>query len=51
MIQMAKCENCGSHVTEQYVRVFVPDDGQPECCPSCPGMIRDPSGQPREKKG
>jgi hypothetical protein len=39
---MPECQNCESHVTEQYARVFTPtgvDD--PRCCPNCMDKIRD----------
>jgi len=39
--EMPKCQNCGAHVTEQYVRVFVPDEiAQPRVCPHCPDKKR-----------
>ncbi|WP_443984560.1 DUF7563 family protein [Halorientalis marina] len=48
---MPECDNCGSHVTENYVRVFVPSGvDRPKACPSCPDMKRDGSGRAREKK-
>lgn len=48
---MPECENCGHHVTEDYVRVFTPPqyDG-PRCCPECDDMIRDPDGTVREAR-
>lgn len=34
---MAKCRNCGSHVTERYIRVQCADeDEDPPACPQCP---------------
>ncbi|MFB6146151.1 MAG: hypothetical protein ABEJ08_00505 [Halobacteriaceae archaeon] len=39
---MPECQNCGSFVTEQYVRVFAPDGhDQPRVCPHCEDVIRD----------
>lgn len=47
---MQQCQNCGGWVTDQYVRVFVPEEiDQPRACPSCPDMIRDEHGV-REKR-
>jgi NAD-dependent SIR2 family protein deacetylase len=39
---MPTCQNCGSFVTEQYVRVFTPEgnDG-PRVCPECEDKLRD----------
>jgi hypothetical protein len=40
--QMPTCQNCGSFVTERYVRVFTPEQiSEPRVCPHCPDMIRD----------
>jgi hypothetical protein len=39
---MPQCKNCGSFVTEAYVRVFTPDEvAQPRVCPNCEDKIRD----------
>ena len=39
---MPECQNCGAFVTEQYQRVFTPDDEDaPRVCPNCDDMIRD----------
>ena len=39
---MPACDNCGSFVTEAYVRVFAPDDmGTVRVCPNCEDMVRD----------
>ena len=47
---MPECLNCSSHVTEQYARVFTPDEyDAPRVCPHCDDMTRDGSGV-REKK-
>ncbi|CAP15172.1 hypothetical protein PNP85_13800 [Halobacterium salinarum] len=47
---MPKCQNCGSHVTDVYVRVFTPDDvTSPRACPSCETITRDRNGI-REKR-
>ncbi|ESP87627.1 DUF7563 family protein [Candidatus Halobonum tyrrellensis] len=42
---MPECRNCGSFVTERYVRVFAPE-GMEEVrvCPSCEDMVRDGAG-------
>lgn len=42
---MPKCDNCGAHITEQYVRVFAPEgaDGV-GVCPWCPDLVRDGAG-------
>lgn len=38
---MPECANCGSHVTEQYVRVFTPNEyDAPRACPNCEDMTR-----------
>jgi len=40
--EMPECNNCGSFVTERYVRVFTPDRvEQPRVCPNCEDKIRD----------
>jgi NAD-dependent SIR2 family protein deacetylase len=42
---MAECQNCGSHVTEVYVRVFTPDAiDNPRVCPNCEDKTRDRNG-------
>lgn len=39
---MPHCQNCGSHVTKDYARVFTPNDvDEPRVCPNCPDKIRD----------
>ena len=39
---MPECQNCGSFVTKDYVRVFTPSDtADPRVCPACEDMIRD----------
>jgi NAD-dependent SIR2 family protein deacetylase len=39
---MPKCQNCGSSVTEAYVRVFAPDGMEnPRVCPFCEDKVRD----------
>lgn len=38
---MPKCQNCGEHVTEKYVRIFCPADrDHPKACPHCPDLMR-----------
>jgi NAD-dependent SIR2 family protein deacetylase len=39
---MPECQNCGSFVTDDYVRVFAPDGmDHPRVCPNCEDMVRD----------
>lgn len=39
---MAECLNCGSFVTERYVRVFAPPEfDDVRVCPSCEDVVRD----------
>lgn len=39
---MPECQNCGSFVTEAYVRVFAPTGvDSPRVCPDCEDLIRD----------
>lgn len=39
---MPECENCGSFVTAEYVRVFTPDEmNRPRVCPNCEDKVRD----------
>lgn len=38
---MPNCQNCGSFVTETYVRVLEPEDiDEPRCCPDCDDLTR-----------
>ncbi|SEO52306.1 hypothetical protein SAMN04487948_10360 [Halogranum amylolyticum] len=47
---MPECQNCGSFVTVDYVRVFAPDGlDKPRVCPHCEDMIRD-GGSIREAR-
>lgn len=32
---MSKCQNCGSHVSDDFYRVFSDDEGQVRACPNC----------------
>lgn len=42
---MPECNNCGSFVTVDYVRVFTPNEIEnPRVCPHCENMVRDGSG-------
>lgn len=42
---MPECNNCGSFVTGEYVRVFTPEGmDSPRVCPSCEDMVRDGGG-------
>jgi len=39
---MPECQNCGSFVTEAYVRVFAPEGLEnPRVCPNCEDKLRD----------
>ncbi|MBB6646814.1 DUF7563 family protein [Halobellus ruber] len=39
---MPTCENCGSFVTAEYVRVFAPNGmDSPRVCPNCEDKVRD----------
>ena len=39
---MPTCENCGSFVTREYVRVFAPNGmDSPRVCPNCEDKVRD----------
>jgi len=40
-----ECQNCGSAVSAQYVKVNEPDGvEQPRCCPNCEDLVRDGNG-------
>jgi RNase P subunit RPR2 len=42
---MPYCRNCDSFVTEQYVRVFAPDElDTVRVCPQCEDKLRDGAG-------
>ena len=42
---MPECQNCGSFVTDDYVRVFAPNGMEnPRVCPNCEDMVRDGNG-------
>jgi len=42
---MAECQNCGTHVTDRYARVFTPPDvEEPRACPHCEDLTRDGDG-------
>lgn len=42
---MARCRNCESYVTEQYVKVFAPDGYDAvRVCPNCEDKMRDGNG-------
>jgi hypothetical protein len=32
---MSECNHCGSHVSEQFARVFADERGRIHACPSC----------------
>ena len=39
---MPTCQNCGSHVTRAYARVFTPDGvDDPRVCPRCDDKLRE----------
>jgi len=39
---MARCDNCSSFVTAQYVRVFAPHERETvRVCPHCEDRVRD----------
>jgi len=39
---MPSCQNCGSFVTDDYVRVFAPNGmTEPRVCPNCEDLVRD----------
>ncbi len=41
-MSMPTCQNCGSFVTTDYVRVFTPNDvDRPRVCPACEDLVRD----------
>lgn len=41
-LDMPNCLNCDSFVTEDYVRVFAPDDLENvRVCPNCEDKLRD----------
>lgn len=45
-----ECQNCGAHITHQYVRVFEPEDvDDPRACPWCPDLVRR-EGEPKEAR-
>lgn len=47
---MPECQNCGTFVTEAYVRVFSPNDVEhPRACPDCPDKVRR-NGQIRDAR-
>ncbi|WP_255195562.1 DUF7563 family protein [Halorarius litoreus] len=42
---MARCLNCESYVSEQYVKVFAPDGYESvRVCPHCEDKMRDGNG-------
>lgn len=48
---MPECRNCGSHVTEDYVRVFGKDGADTvDVCPECPDKIRTSYGKVRDAR-
>jgi hypothetical protein len=49
VILMPNCQNCGSHVSEDYARVFREGDEPLRCCPDCPDRTRGAGGPWKEK--
>lgn len=50
-VKSAECQNCGSHVDRQFVRVFEPEDEEaPRCCPNCEDLIRDRNGIRKKRR-
>ena len=48
---MPECGNCGSFVTEDYVRTMSRRDSETvEVCPWCPDQKRDARNRPREAR-
>jgi hypothetical protein len=48
--KMPECQNCGSHATARYVRVFTPEEfDAPRACPNCPDLTRDGSDVRKKK--
>lgn len=46
-----ECLNCGSAVSERYVRILTSEGmDQPRCCPACPDRIRTAGGTVREPR-
>jgi hypothetical protein len=38
---MYECQNCQSHVTAKYAKVFTPPNvDEPRVCPNCTDMVR-----------
>lgn len=51
---MPECQNCGSFVTETYVRVFAPNEMvSVRVCPNCEDKLRDGASirQARSSRG
>lgn len=43
------CQNCGSHVSKKYQRVYTPEhEPAPRVCPACPDKVRESDGSVRE---
>lgn len=45
-----ECQNCGSTVSDRFVRVFSPDGETVRACPRCEDKTRDNTGRPRSTK-
>lgn len=49
---MPECGNCGRHVSEEYERVFLPDDRETvRCCPECDVMRDGPDTRKKRSAG
>lgn len=48
---MPECQNCGHHVSDDYVRVLAPRDADTvRACPDCPDVVREYDGSVREAR-
>jgi hypothetical protein len=49
---MARCTNCGSHVSDDYGRVFSRDGDHStvDVCPFCDDKVRGAGNKPREAR-
>lgn len=48
---MPSCENCKSHVTSQYARVFgLGENEVVEVCPNCEDKVRGGGGRARKSR-
>jgi len=48
---MPECNNCGSHLSSQYVKVFSTKEDSIDHCVHCVGKTVDPNtGEPRSRQ-